>query len=406
MWKNYLNLPRPVYTLCLGSFINRAGTLVIIFLALYVQRELGLGVAVATWTLSAFGFGALIASLIGGHLADRIGRRTVMAIALFGGAGILLLFSSLRSPLAIVAAAFSFALLSEMYRPAASAMIADLVEPARRNHAFGLMYFSINLGFSVAPVVGGILATYSYRWLFWGDALTASIYGGLILVAIRETLPSRTKEGTTVRAGREGNGVAPESIPISKAFARVLSDRAFMIFVGATFLTAMIFMQYLSTLPVYLMRYGIGEGTYGRLIAVNGIMIVALQLPLTAFFSRFHRGTIVALGAVVTGIGFGLTGVVTQTPLFALTIAFWTMGELLQAPFLPAVISDMAPKDLRGRYMGVFSTSFSGALMIGAPLGGFVLERFGAAYVWGGCCALGVLAEILFLTIHKQMGVK
>ncbi len=182
MLKQYLTLPRAIHILCVGAFINRAGAFLAPFLTLYLQKKLDLGTEFATQAMGIYGVGAMAAFAVGGHLADRLGRRTVMLISLLGSGSILMVFGRLSSPWAILAALLLFALVAEMYRPAASAMIADLVAPDRRPEAFGLMYVSINLGFAVAASVGGVLARYSFRLLFWGDALTAFVYAGIIFL--------------------------------------------------------------------------------------------------------------------------------------------------------------------------------------------------------------------------------
>ncbi len=193
MLQPYLNLPRAVHILCLGTFVNRAGTFLIPFLTIYLHANLGLSPRTATLTMGLYGLGAIVASMLGGHLADWIGRRRVMLFSLFGGAAALFIFSFLTSATAVMATVTAFGIIAEMYRPAASAMIGDLVEPARRPHAFGLMYVAINLGFAVGPVIGGLIAAYSFRWLFWGDAFASCMYGLIVLTLIRETLPSRKK---------------------------------------------------------------------------------------------------------------------------------------------------------------------------------------------------------------------
>lgn len=285
-----------------------------------------------------------------------------------------------------------------MYRPAASAMIADLVEPQDRVHAFGLMYYAINLGQSIAPVIGGYVASRSFQWLFWGDAFTTSLYAAIIFFAIRETLPGRT--------GGPDRGPVEPTVPFRHALKHILRDRPFVVYILASFLTAMVYMQCLSTFPMYLGMNGIDVGTYGKLIAINPIMIVLLQLPITSGITRFHRGTVIVVGTAIIAVGFGATGLVDSTTMFALTIMIWTLGELFQAPLMQAIVSDMAPADMRGRYMGMFSMSFSSAIMIGAPVGGMVLQHLGGAYVWGGCLAIGLLAALIYHTIRKEMAVR
>jgi MFS family permease len=432
MWRQYLDLPRPVHVLCLGQLINKAGTLLLPFLTLYLREDLGLGSEFPTYAFGFFGLGSIVSAIAGGHLADRIGRRIVMLLSLFGAAAVLLVFSTLTWPPAILLTTLIFGFVAEMYRPAAAAMIADIVEPKSRPRAFGLMYVSINLGFCVGPLVGGILAESSFRWLFWGDAATSSIYGLIILFAIRETLPRGGPdadgpsfrqpeleasggsppppglghpEGATIAAIDAGrSATAPDGeIPLAHAIKRMIRDRVFMMFCLATLLTAMAFMQLMSTFPLYLQQFGVGPKIYGRLITLNAAMVVICQLPVASLITRFDRGVVIALGSVATGLSFGLLMASASIWHFALVVVVMTIGELMQAPLMQAIVGDLAPPALRGRYMGVLGMSFSIALMIGSPLGGIVLARLGGNYIWGGAFAVSMVASVLFLSIRRPV---
>jgi MFS family permease len=163
------------------------------------------------------------------------------------------------------------------------------------------------------------------------------------------------------------------------------------------------YMQGFSTLPLYLGELGIGPATYGKVIALNGLMIVFLQLPTTSIVTRFHRGTMVTLSAIVTAIGFGLMGMAATAGQFAIVVAVWTCGEMMNAPLMSAIVAELAPVGLRARYMGVFSMGFSAALIVGAPLGGAVLEHFGGAYLWGGSAVAGLAAALLYGCVHNRV---
>jgi MFS family permease len=398
MLRQYLHLPRAVHTLCLGTFINRAGTMLVPFLTVYLTTQRHLSVDFATFAMGAWGAGSLVGALTGGHLADHIGRRRVMLISLLGAATVLFCFGTFESPPVIVAGVFGCALLADMYRPAASAMIADLVEPAQRPHAFGLMYVAINLGFSIGPVLGGILTKYSYTWLFRMDGSTSAAYAAIILFAIAETLPRRA----AAESGRvEPQPAAPEPVP--NALQHILRDRAFLIFCGASLCMGLMFMQSMSTFPIYLHARGIEADRYGRILALNGVMIVCLQLPLTHLLSRFNRASVIVWSAVLTGAGFGLIGAATSVWEFAATVVVWTAGEMMSAAYASTIVSDLAPVALRARYMGAFSMCFSSAMMFGAPLGGLVLHHLGGAWLWGGAGAMGLIAAALYLSIHRAM---
>ena len=422
MFRQYTDLPRAVHLLCLGTFVNRAGTFVIPFLTIYIGERMGLGVGFATGAMGVFGLGAIVGAVGGGHLADRIGRRIVMLLALFGSAAILIGYSFLGSAAGILIATLCFAAVGEAYRPAASAMIADLVEPLKRPQAYALMYVSINLGFAIGPVVGGALAQYSFKWLFWGDAATSALYALLILVTIRETLPRLPMPKVEVDAapatgavddgevstraddGRgQASGEAEADIGFLPALQHMLTDRTFVVFCLGAFFTALVYMQAMSTFPLYLNGRGIGPASYGRIIAVNGMLIVVAQLPFTALLTRVHRGWAMVIGAGFVAVGFGLKGLAVAEWQFVLTVLIWTVGEMMQAPLVAPIVSDLAPTALRARYMGVLGMSFSGANMIGAPLGGLVLARFGGGYVWMAAALLALVAGLLYLSIRKRI---
>ncbi len=409
MWKHYTSLPRPIYVLCVGTLINRAGALVVPFLAIYLNRELNLGGEFATRVLGGYGLGALAASLIGGHLADLLGRKVVMVGSLLGAAVALVILSRLESGWAIMTTCVLFALVAEMYRPAASAMIADLVESDARQYSFSLMYVSVNLGFSVAAFVGGMIAHYSFQWLFWGDALTAFVYAVIVMVLITETLPARAsvrEKGATGPEAEATGTTGPQAVSVAKAVRRILGDATFLAFCLGLLCLALVYMQSMSTLPLYLMKRGINEKTYGQIIAVNGILIVLLQLPVTSIVTRFHRGNVLVVAGVVTAIGFGAIGLATSVWQFTLTVVVWTIAEMMHAPLVSAVVTDLAPMELRARYLGVASTCFSGAMMIGAPLGGMVLERLGGRQVWVASFAVAMLGALLFFVVRQRIAIK
>ncbi len=400
MLRPYKELPKTVHILCVGTLINRAGTLLLPFLTLYLTRELGFGVKFASLGMGAIGAGAIAGALTGGDLADRFGRRVVMVISLLGSASVLLFFGHLRSPYAILLSLVLFAWLGDMYRPAASAMIGDLVPSENRPYAFGLMYFAINLGFPVGTVFGGMLAQKWFQALFWVDAITAAIYAVIILAFVRETLPKR--EQSEKKA--EGNGSG--SSDFRAALSHILRDKPFIIFcIGALFL-GLTYVQSFSTLPVFMGLHGIDVAAYGRLIAINGVMIVVIQIPLTAWMKRYDRSIFICLAAAITAVGFGATAFCDTAFLFAMAIMIWTMGEIMNFPFSMSIVTDMAPVAYRARYMGVYTMCFASANMLGAPLGGLVLDTGGGAFLWGGTMALGLMATMLFLCIRKHIANK
>ncbi len=411
MLKNYIGLPRGVYILCAGSFINRAGSFFITFLMIYLVKRLGYSEVAATRAMGVFGLGAMMAALIGGHLADLIGRKTVMLMGLVGSAGMMVAFSFVRTYPVIVGALLFLALLADMYRPAASAMIADLVEPARRPHAYGLMYVSINLGFAVAPVVGGFLVAYSFKLLFWLDAVTSLAYALIILMTIRETLPARRgpspANGADGADGADGGekvreeSVVEVSVRAGEAARIILGDRVFLAFCFATLLVAMVYQQATSTLPLYLQNIGIDAQHYGRIIAVNGILIVCFQIPITSLIHRRDRFRVLGLSAFIVALGFGYYAIARTPMAFTIGVVIWTIGEMLQSPVVPSVVTDLAPVRVRARYFGLLSMCFSGGNMIAAPIGGEILAHLGGRRLWILCLFVSLAAALIYASLRR-----
>ena len=464
MLRHYTSLPRLIHVLCLGCFLNRAGSFVMVFMTLYVSEQLKLGPVFATQCIGVFGLGSIVSSLVGGHLADQFGRRATLLLALFGGAAMLFVLSFVQTGWLFMVSIFLFALIIEMYRPAAFAMIGDVASLAQRPHAFGLVYIAVNLGFAMAPPIGGFLASYSFQWLFWGDALTTGIFGLVVWGLIRETRPllsqangSGTQGSLFIRsqAAVETREPSPEAgqpglvqtvalpvepslmpaleeapleydlaigrdqpvsaaanqremaegdhIPLREAAGCILKDHTFLLYCLCNLLTGMVFMQAFSTLPIYLRTISYSKLDYGMMICWNGILIVLLQMPMTHVLSRFHRLKMILVGELLLGLGFGLTAFAVSRWMVMSTIVLWTLGEIVQAPFKQAIVADLAPASLRARYMGVFTVSHSLALAIGPPLGGLILAEYGPTSLWLGCTVVILMAMLLYGLIFRKL---
>lgn len=391
----YVQLPAAVQILCFGSFINRAGSFCMVFLTIYVSERLGHGVTYAANCFGVFGLGSVVSSLVGGQLADRFGRKPIMLLALFGGAAALCLMSVVHDKWLFLGSVLVFSLAVEMYRPAASAMVGDLVHTTQRPLAFSLMYIAFNLGFSVAAPVGGFLADYSFQWLFWGDAMTTATYGLIIAFFIRETLPTH----------RQGNSHATlvERVTWGEAVRHMRGDTTFLLFSAATFLTSLVFMQAFSTLPIYINQLGYSRQQVGWLLSANGILIVILQLPVTHVLNRFHRMLVIIAGEVLIALGFGLTAVAVTVPMLLTTIVIWTTGEVMQAAFKQSLVADLAPMAIRARYMGVFSLAHALGFAIGAPLGGQILDRWGPTVLWPICFVIVSIATGVHALVYLRL---
>jgi MFS family permease len=280
----------------------------------------------------------------------------------------------------LIAASAAVGLAVDMYRPASSALVADMVPAAERTRAYGLLFWAVNLGFSVAMVLGGTLARAGFAPLFWADAFTCAVFGVLVWRAVPETLPAARDAGAKAGGG----------------FATVARDPLFVAFVLLILVAECVYMQAYTTLPLAMSGSGLPAQAYGLAMAVNGIVIVAVQPVTGAWLGRADKATMIACGIGLFGLGFGLTALASATWEYAVCVAIWTLGEILTNATAFALVAELAPPRLRGRYNGIFGLAFSVGYLI-APLAGTRLLAHGRPALWLSCagvCAAAAAGQL------------
>jgi MFS family permease len=359
------DLPRPFWFLVAGTFVNRIGYVVGPFLALYLSGPRGLTPATVGVVLACFGAGSFVSQLIGGYLADRIGRRATLVIGMVGTAACFMLLASVRQLALIAVAAALTGLLLDVYRPAVSAAVADLVPAHARPRAYAMIYWAINLGVAAAGILGGLLADRSYWLLFVADAATCLAFALIIARAVPETRPKST-------TGEPGS------------YARVLRDFIAVGLCVSTLLGTLVYTQQLVTLPLAVRDSGLTAAAYGVIYAVNPITVIAAQPLVLRLIDRLRVIPVMVGSQLALGVGFGLTAFASSIPAFGLTVLIWTIGEIGFNAVGPALIAEIAPPDLRGRYNGLFGMAYGAAALL-APLAGTWLFGVSQGLLWLVC---------------------
>ncbi|MFE9112794.1 MDR family MFS transporter [Streptomyces collinus] len=383
-------LPREFWWLWTSTLVNRLGAFVATFMALYLTLDRGYSATYAGLVAALHGLGGVLSSLGGGVMADRLGRRPTLLIAQASTAVSVALLGFVHDPVAIAGVAFLVGVASNASRPAVQAMMADIVRPEDRIRAFSLNYWAINLGFAVSSMAAGFIAEVSYRAGFLIEAGMTMACAILVFLRLPESKPAEP-------------AVRTAALKDSVSLGTVLRDGRFMSVVGLSFLIALIFQQGSVGLPVAMGEAGFTPAEYGMAIAVNGVLIVVLQIPVTRFIEHRDPRRLLVVSSLLAGYGFALTAFAGSVGVIALTVCVWTLAEIVNAPTQTGLVVRLSPVHGRGRYQGMYTMSWSVAALVAPLLSGFVIDRFGAEWLWGSCAVLGTVAGAGYAALMRRI---
>ncbi len=381
-------LPREFWWLWTSTLVNRLGAFVATFMALYLTLDRGYSASYAGLVASLHGLGGVISSLGAGVMTDRLGRRPTLLIAQSSTAVSVALLGFMHDPVSIAGVAFLVGMASNASRPAVQAMMADIVKPEDRVRAFSLNYWAINMGFAVSSTAAGFIAEVSYLAGFLIEAGMTMMCAVVVFVKLPESRPERLSKAADEPA---------------VGLRTVLRDGRFMSVVGLSFLVALIFQQGFVGLPVAMGAAGFTPADYGLVIAVNGVLIVVLQMPVTRYIQHRDPRRLLVVSSLLAGYGFGLTAFAGSVGVFALTICVWTLAEIVNAPTQTSIVVRLSPTHGRGRYQGMYTMSWSVAALVAPLMSGVVIDRYGAEWLWGVCAVVGTVAGLGYGLLMRRL---
>ncbi|MFF1418944.1 MDR family MFS transporter [Streptomyces sp. NPDC058280] len=396
-------LPREFWWLWTSTLVNRLGAFVATFMALYLTLDRGYSASYAGLVVALHGLGGVVSSLGAGVMTDRLGRRPTMLIAQSSTAASVALLGFMEGPVAIAAVAFLVGVTSSASRPAVQAMVADIVKPEDRVRAFSLNYWAINLGFAVSAAGAGFIAQHSYLAGFLGEGALTLACAVLVYLKLPESRPERAKPTPEKLAGAGAGAGAGVEAEAEVRMGTVLRDGRFMTVVSLSFVVALIFQQGYVGLPVAMGTDGFSSVEFGMAIAVNGALIVVMQIPVTRFIQHRDPRRLLIISSLVAGYGFGLTAFAGSIAVYALTVCVWTLAEIVNAPTQTGLVVRLSPLHGRGRYQGMYTMSWSVAGLVAPLMAGFVIDRFGAEWLWGACAVLGTVAGLGYWLLMRGL---
>jgi len=390
----YAEYPKTFWTLIVITFIDRVGGAMLFpFFALYLTKKFEIGMTQVGVLFAAFSISSFVGSMLGGALTDRFGRKGIIIFGLIASSMSTLAMGVVGVYEAFFLIAIFVGILADTAGPARQAMIADILPEEKRAQGYGIFRVAFNLSVVIGPAIGGLLAARSYLLLFIADAVISLITAALVFRFIPETKPE-------AKPGETQEGVAGSFV----GYFRVLRDGAFMLFLGASMLMVLVYMNMNTTLGVFLRdAHGISEAGYGWILSLNAAMVVLFQFPITRRIENSPPFVMMALGMLFYAIGFAMYGFVSAYTLFLLAMVIITIGEMIIAPVGQALVAKFSPEDMRGRYMAVFGFSWAIPFAVGPYLAGLVIDNYDPNWLWYIAGSIGLLATFAYLALHWRM---
>lgn len=390
LYLNYIDsfsgLSKEVWWLSLITLINRAGTMVIPFLSLYLTKSLNFSLSDVGWIMSAFGLGSVVGSWLGGKLTDKIGYYKVMLYSLFSTGVLFIALQFLTNFTSFCVGIFLVMLVADTFRPAMFVALSAYSKPENKTRSVTLIRLAINLGFSAGPALGGLIITsLSYQGLFWVDGVTC-ILAVLLLLKVLNPKTAKVQDNVVIEN--------PKS---------AYSDKAFWVFLIAMMLFGVVFLQYFSTMPLYYKdEHHLSEFEIGVLLGLNGFVIFVLEMPLVKWLenSKYSKTSLMLFGAILTGLSFLVLNMSSWVGVLLIGMFFMTIGEMIAFPFSNAFAMQRAKRGNQGEYMALYSIAFSVAHIFGHNTGMQLVANIGFEQTWNIIIALSILC-MFFLYILK-----
>ena len=396
-WRGLQDLPAEAWIIFATTLVNRAGTMVLPFLVLYLTQDLGHPADQAGFALTAYGFGGLVSAPLAGRLSDRVGALRIMQLSLLVSGALLIVFPLARSRTAVFSLIFLWALISEAVRPASLAALAGATPPAQRKAAMALNRLAINLGMSVGPAVGGFLATVSFFWLFAIDGATSMAAAALLTGLLWRKTTAAAADA--IRHAGSGTGSSPSPAGTS---TRALRDRRMLAFMAAWFIVGVIFFQLDGAFPLYVVRdLGLSQVFFGLLFTLNTVLIIGLEVPINLSTTHWPHRLTLPLGTLLLAAAFAALAFAESRGTIALAVVVLTFGEMIVFPVAATYVSELAPAERQGEYMGAYYIALSLAMIVGPWTGTLVMDRFGSRALWLAVFGCGVAAAGMFSLVVK-----
>lgn len=392
--ENYGGLPKAVYILFLSRVISRIGGFVYAFLALYMKSKLGYDEGqIANFIILNASF-SMISPFIGGALADKRGRKTILIAASSVGASMFMIcgYVTESSPELVPYLLIVGSIFLNFTGPISNAMIADIVpEEKQRKRAYALIYLGINLGVAIGPIIGGFLLANHVEWFFYGDAITTFISLALIALFVKETI--LTKEEMSQSSGHE-------KMESGITFFIFLKRPVLVLYTLFALTASFVYAQHGFGMSLHLENFfGSVQGPqhFGLLMSFNAIVVLVFTIMITEALSKLRTIHSIAIGSLLYGIGFGMLYFAKdQVYLYFISVFIWTIGEIIVMTNSSVFIMSNTPVNHRGRFSAIIGFIAGTGYVISPKVVSLVIRNSGYAAVWSFIAIIALVGAVGF----------
>lgn len=390
------------------------GRFVTSFLSMYLVSDMHVSAGAAGTIVSMYGFGGIFGCLYGGALSDRFGRPAMIVIGNLGSAAMLVLLAFIGNPWIMAIALLVYGAISSMPTPAVAAYVSDVVPFRKQKRAYSLQTWAANFGFAIGPIIANQLVKISYALMFYAEAAVLVFATILMIVFFKEVglgkrprgevAPARASQAAESAAGnavehavkQTGESQRPQRFSVWRSYRRACADGALMSMVVLMFLYTLAYYQIVSGLPISMTQIGLGTDEYSSLLTINGGLLCLLQIPAIGLFQRMSNTRVLVLGMSITAVGYAFQIGANSWVAFAIATVLWTLGELGTFPIAATTVANIAPKDVRGTYQGLYNLVWSLSNAFSPLVGGWILNAFGSRVLWICCTVMFVIVAIGF----------
>ncbi len=392
--RTYAEFPRAFWLLITSSFIDLTGGFLIMpFFSLFLTEKFSINLVQVAGIFAIWASAGLIGQMLGGAIADRLGRKLMIVIGLVFSAVSSLGFALLDDLILVQIVAAVAGFFSSSGGPARQAMVADIVPKEQYSDAYGIMRVVGNVAFAIGPAIGGLLAGVSYVLLFSIDALTSILAALFVLRYLPESISKEAAESTS----QQSWGM------VFKGYFTVLKDKRLLAVISLGALVGMAYFQWYFALPVFMRDvHQMPPYYFGALMSMAGVIVIFTQLRITRRLRPYRSMPVLALGAIFFALGFVLFGFISALALFALAFVIITIGEMIFFPTQQALIAQLAVEEYRARYMAVTTFAFTMPNIIGPAVGGFIMLNTPNFGLWIAAGTVCVLAALIYLALRSR----